>query len=168
MISPACSSVGSSRRCPAAATAFLELWIELLEQTAARSGRPVVFGRGDNAINFVSVNDVAAVVERATIDPTTRGEILEIGGPDNLTFNELARAVQTAAGRTSPARHVPPTMLRLMAATIGRVKPQVGRHARAALAMDCVDLTFDAEPIRRAYPELPTTSLADLVGHSTV
>ncbi|MDP9334135.1 MAG: SDR family oxidoreductase, partial [Actinomycetota bacterium] len=44
------------------ATAFLELWIEILQKTAGRSGRPLVFGRGANAINFVSVTDVAALV----------------------------------------------------------------------------------------------------------
>ncbi len=65
------------------ATAFAELWIELLRQTAGRSGRPLVFGRGDNPINFVSVVDVAALVERAATDTATRGQTLEIGGPDS-------------------------------------------------------------------------------------
>ena len=36
------------------ATAFVELWIDILGSTAT-PGRPVVFGRGDNPINFVSV-----------------------------------------------------------------------------------------------------------------
>jgi NADH dehydrogenase len=145
------------------ATAFLELWIELLEQTASRSGRPIVFGEGDNPINFVSVDDVAAVVEWAITDPTTRGQILEIGGPDNLTFNQLAAAVQTAAGRISAARHVPRSMLHVMANTIGRLKPELGRQTRAALVMDHLDLTFDATPIHRDHPGLPTTSLADVL-----
>lgn len=145
------------------ATAFAELWVDLLEQTARRSGRPLVFGHGDNAINFVSVNDVACLVERAITDPTTRGQVLEIGGPRNLSCNELARAVQTAAGRTSAPRHVPPAMLRLMSATIGRVKPALGRQAKAALVMDRIDLTFDTTAIHRAYPDLPTTSLTDLL-----
>jgi uncharacterized protein YbjT (DUF2867 family) len=150
------------------ATAFFELWIDLLSKTAARSGRPVVFGRGDNPINFVSVTDVAALVERAITDPAARGETFEIGGPDNLTFNELARAVQTAAGRDRPPRHVPSAVLHLMAATIGRVKPELGRQARAALAMDRVDLTFDAAPIHRVYYDLPMTSVTEVLGLSTV
>jgi NADH dehydrogenase len=148
------------------ATAFVELWIELLKRTAARSGRPVVFGRGENRINFVSVTDVAALVERAVTDPATRGETLEIGGPDNLTLNELARAVQTATGGSGPIRHVPPPMLQLMARTVGRLKPELGRQARAALAMDRLDLTFDAAPVHRAYPDLPTASLLDVLGES--
>ena len=142
------------------ATAFLELWIDVLGKTAARSGRPVVFGHGDNPINFVSVTDVAGLLERAVTDTATRGRILEIGGPDNLTFNQLAAAVQAAAGRTGAPRHVPPRMLRLMAGTLGRVKPELGRQARAALVMDHTDLTHYATGIRQAYPGLPCTPLS--------
>ncbi len=150
------------------ATAFAEMWIDLLEQTARRSGRPLVFGHGDNAINFVSVIDVACLVERAITDPATRGQVLEIGGPGNLSLNELARAVQTAAGRTSAPRHLPPAVLRLMGTTIGRVKPALGRQAKAALIMDRVDLTFDTTAIHRIYPDLPATSLTDLLATSSL
>ena len=129
------------------ATAFVELWIDVLRQTAARSGRPVVFGRGNNPINFVSVSDVAALVEHAVTDPATRGRILEIGGPDNLTFNQLAAAIQEAAGRTGAPRHVPPVVLRLMAGTVGRLKPELGRQARAALVMDSADLAYDVTAV---------------------
>lgn len=144
------------------ATAFMELWIELLRKTAGRSGRPLVFGQGDNPINFVSVVDAAEVVARAVTDPATRGKTLVVGGPENLTMNEMAEAVQAAAGRSSPPRHVPPPMLRLMAATLGRVKPQLGRQARAALAMDRTDFTFDG-PNRRPYSDLPCTALAEVL-----
>ena len=134
------------------ATAFLELWIELLRHTAGRSGRPLVFGRGNNPINFVSV-----------VDTATRGQTLEIGGPDNLTFNELALAVLTAGEGSSAPRHVPPVALRLMANTIGRLSPQVGRQTRAALVMDRVDCTFDASPLHDSYPALPCTSVAEVL-----
>lgn len=150
------------------ASAFVELWVDLLRQTAARSGRPLVFGRGDNPLNFVSVQDVAALVDQVVTDPGSRGKILEIGGPDNLSFNQLARVVQTADGRTGSPRHVPPAMLRLAANTIGRFKPQVARQTRAALAMDRTDLTFDATPIRQIYPNLPNTSLSDVLTERSV
>lgn len=67
------------------ATAFVELWIDLLTSTTGRSGRPLVFGRGRNPINFVSVRDVAALVERVVTDQDPPGRTLEIGGPDTLT-----------------------------------------------------------------------------------
>jgi uncharacterized protein YbjT (DUF2867 family) len=149
------------------ASAFLELWIDILGSTAARSGRPVVFGRGDNPINFVSVTDVAALVEHAVTDPASRGRILEISGPEDLTLNQLAAAVQEAAGRTSPPRHVPPLVLRIMARTAGRLKPELGRQARAALLMDGTDLTHDTADIRQAYPDIPSTPLDMCLGPRT-
>ena len=141
------------------ATAFLELWIDVLGSTAARSGRPVVFGRGDNPINFVSVMDVAGLVEQAVTDLATRGRILEIGGPDNLSFNQLAAAIQQAAGRPGAPRHVPRLALRLMARSAAYLKPELGRQARAALVMDQTDFSFDATAIGRAHPGVSRTPL---------
>jgi NADH dehydrogenase len=124
------------------ATAYLEMWLDLLEQTAGRRGRPIVFGRGDNPINFVSVGEVAAVVERVVVDETARGEVVEIGGADNVTFNQLAAVVQDTAGRTARPRHVPRLVLGLMATALRPVKPELARQARAALVMDQADMVF--------------------------
>jgi uncharacterized protein YbjT (DUF2867 family) len=144
-------------------TAYFETWIGLLEETARRSGRPLIFGRGDNPINFVSAGDVAALVEHVISDRTTRGRALDIGGPENLSFNELAAAVQRAAGRTGEPRHVPRPLLRAMTVLMRPVKPDLARQARAALLMDTTDMTFDASPIRTSFPDLPTTTLANLM-----
>ena len=97
-------------------------------------------------------------------DPATRGRILQIGGPENLTFNQLAAAIQAAAGRTSAPRHVPPLALRLMARTAGRLKPELGRQARAALLMDRIRLDCDAGAARQAYPDIPFTTLGMCLG----
>ncbi len=50
-----------------------------------------------------------------------------------------------------------------MASTVGRLKPQLGRQARAALTMDHMDLSFDATPLRRLYPDLPFTAAAEVL-----
>ncbi len=143
-------------------TAFLELWIEILADAAGRTNRALVFGRGRNPINFVSVGDVAVLVERVTLDPATRGQTLEIGGPVDLTMNELARMVVAHRGGSDP-RHIPRAALHAMAATIGRLRPELGRQARAALAMDRSDLTFSGgvNDARARYPDLPCTAPAE-------
>jgi NADH dehydrogenase len=109
-------------------TAFVELWADIMAKAP-------VFGRGDNPINFVSVSDVAAVVERATVDTSLRGQILEVGGPENLTCNQLAAILGELRGRPRTIRHVPRGVLRVMA--------PASRRARAAIAMDTTDMTFD-------------------------
>jgi uncharacterized protein YbjT (DUF2867 family) len=145
------------------ATPFLETWIGLLQTTAGNSGRPLVFGRGDNPISFVSAADVAAVLERVITDPSTRGRTLEIGGAEQLTLNQLAADVQKAAGRVSTPRHVPRTMLRGMTVLMRPFKPELVRQARAALVMDTSDVVFNATTIHEAFPGLPSTTLADLL-----
>ena len=147
------------------ATAFAEFWLELLDQTAGALGRPVIFGRGANPINFVSVSDVAALVERTVVDPSARGATFEIGGPQNVSFNELAARLQHASGRTAPPRHVPRTILRALAAVLGPVQPNRARQLRAAIVMDTRDLSFAATDLHRRFPELPVTSLAAILTH---
>jgi NADH dehydrogenase len=147
-------------------TAFLETWIALFEQTAHGSGRPLVFGRGDNPINFVSVVDVAALVERAVLDTATRYQTIEIGGPQNLSLNQLAAAVQHAAGRPAGPRHVPRTILRLMAVALGPFKSDLARQAQAALTLDTADLVFDGSALRDALPDaaqIPFTSATEVL-----
>jgi uncharacterized protein YbjT (DUF2867 family) len=145
------------------ATAFTELWVELLRRTAGRASRPLVFGRGHNPINFVSVIDVADLVDRVVNDPSTRGQTLEIGGPQNVTLNELARDVAATLDHPGKPRHVPRAALHVMAATVGRLRPELGRQARAALAMDRVDMTFDLDASRLPYADLRCTYLAQVL-----
>jgi len=146
------------------ATAYLELWIDILQQTTGRSGRPLVFGHGNNPINFVSVHDVAAIVDRAVTDPTVRGRTLQITGPLDVTMNELATAVQTAARRTSAPRHLPRTVMEFVTGTVGRAQPALGRQLRAAAAMDQLNLTAGPSDLPETYPRPSITTEMCLTG----
>jgi len=80
----------------------------------------------------------------------------------DLTVNELARMVVAHRGGSDP-RHIPRAALHAMAATIGRLRPELGRQARAALAMDRSDLTFSGgvNDARARYPDPPCTAPAE-------
>ncbi|ABG99428.1 possible nucleoside diphosphate sugar epimerase (plasmid) [Rhodococcus jostii RHA1] len=145
-------------------TAFAELYLDLLAQSTGRSGRPVIFGRGDNPINFVATDDVAALIELAALDASTRGQLFEIGGPRNLTFVELTKILGNRIGDNAVrARHVPRLVLRALAAT-GHLCPTApARLAELALYMDTADMTFDSSPLHDRYPQLPATNVADAI-----
>lgn len=120
------------------AGAFIELYCDLMRQTARGSGRPLVFGRGENRISFASVPDVAAAVDRALVDPSCRGTVIEVV-TQTMTFNELAAGLEADLGPGARRpRHVPRPVLRMLAAA-GATQP--GRQAKAALVMDGYDLT---------------------------
>ena len=141
------------------ATAFMETWATIMSQPLYASGKIPVFGRGDNPVNFVSAADVAALTALAVTDTGLRGQVLELGGPDNLTFNQFAAIVQETTGRRGAVRHIPRPALQAMARLAPAIKPALARQARAALAMDTLDMTFDPIPIRRAFPGLPETGI---------
>lgn len=110
------------------------------------------------------MRDVASLVERVVTDQEPHDRTLEIGGPDTLTFTALPRMVAASRGRSMEPRHMPRPALHVMAATVGRLRPGLGRQARAALAMDWYDLTFRVSPnARDTFTNLPGTSVAELL-----
>jgi NADH dehydrogenase len=141
------------------ATAFMETWGKIMGRPLQASGKIPVFGRGDNPINFVSATDVAALISHVVATPSLRGQVLELGGPGDLTFNQVAAILQEAAGRPGTVRHIPRPALHAMALATAGLKPALARQARAALAMDTVNMTFDPSPARRAFPDLPNTDM---------
>lgn len=141
------------------ATAFMETWGAIMGRPLQASGKILVFGRGDNPVNFVSADDVAALVSQAATSPGLHGQILELGGPDNLTFNQVAVILREAAGCRAAVRHIPRPALQVMAWLTSAVRPALARQARAALAMDTIDMSFDPAATRRAFPDLPNTGM---------
>lgn len=141
------------------ATAFMETWGTIMGEPLRSSGKIPVFGKGDNPVNFVSATDVAALVSHAVTSPGLRGQVLELGGPDNLTFNQVAAIVQQATGCRGALRHIPRPALRATACLTAVIKPALARQARAALAMDTIDMTFDSTAARQAFPDLPNTDM---------
>jgi uncharacterized protein YbjT (DUF2867 family) len=119
------------------ASAYRERWEQVLRDSAGRSGRPVVLGKGTNPVNFVSVAEVAHVVADACLDPLARGRVLEVRGQQDLTLTDLARGL--SAPGVSP-RHVPRPLLRVVGRLAGPVRPDVARLARLAVWMDTADL----------------------------
>ncbi len=134
--------------------AFTQTWFDVLEETAGRSHRPVIFGHGHQERPWVSVDDVAALVVRAVLDPELRGRTLEICGPEAMSLTALAEHLMARRGWSGQPRHIHPFVLRCMAATVGRVRPDIGRQVRTALFMDAPD-PFAGNP-------LPAGGFADL------
>jgi uncharacterized protein YbjT (DUF2867 family) len=141
------------------ATAFMETWGTIMGRPLQTSGKIPVFGRGDNPVNFVSATDVAALIAYAAARPVLRRQVLEIGGPDNLSFNHVAVIVQDATGCRGTVRHIPRPALQAAAWLTAPIKPALARQARAALAMDTIDMSFDPGPTRQAFPDLPNTDM---------
>jgi NADH dehydrogenase len=142
-------------------SAFTETWGGMMLSSLQTSGRIQVFGRGDNPSNFVSVIDVAALVESVVTGERLGSREIDFGGPDTLTFNQLAAIVQDVAGRRAAVRHIPRPVLRAMSHVARPLNPQLARQSRAAVVLDTIDMSFDPRPARREFPDVPETSVRE-------
>ncbi len=127
---------------------------EFLGKSILQSGKVTIMGRGNNPTNFVAARDVARFAVLALTDPRARGKTIEIGGLDNITKNEVATMYSRLAGRPAKVRHLPPSVLRGMAAVFKLLHPGISRIMHVSAVMDTTDQTFDA---RRALGEYPMT-----------
>jgi uncharacterized protein YbjT (DUF2867 family) len=143
--------------------AYLQTWIAITGAKLADKGQALVFGPGRNPINFVSAHDVAAVVDLAVCDRSLRGQLLEVGGPENLTFTQLAERLVTASGRPGRIRHIPLAPLRAMSLLARPVSPAFARQAQAAVVMNTTDMTLDTSTIRDRLPTIPATTLEEVI-----
>jgi uncharacterized protein YbjT (DUF2867 family) len=127
--------------------AYIELWSGITGAKVGSGGPALVFGRGANPINFVSVHDVAAAVHHAIDDPSLHGRTVDVAGPDNLTMTEFAAALGARK-----VNHIPRP-----------IQPAFARQAVAAVAMDTIGMSADPAATRACFPDIGWRSVADVI-----
>jgi uncharacterized protein YbjT (DUF2867 family) len=143
--------------------AYLETWVGIIGAKLPGNGPALVFGPGRNPIPFVSARDVAAVIDLAVHDPSLRGQVLEVAGPEQLTFTQLAGRLVAATGRPGRVRHIPLPMLRAMSVLARPFAPVFARQAQAAVVMNTTDMTADSAVLRARFPTISATTLDELL-----
>lgn len=144
-------------------TAYMETWVGILGGPLLATGKTRIFGVGENPINFVSAGDVAGLVDLATVDPSFRGRAIDIGGPDDMTFNQLVARFEATTGHTGIKAHAPVPMMRAMAFVLRPFKPILAAQIQAGIVMDARDMRFDAAQARLGYPTIVPTSLEAMI-----
>jgi UDP-glucose 4-epimerase len=74
----------------------------------ALRGEPItVYGDGEQRRSFCHVHDVVAALLGLLDHPGAVGDVFNVGAPNEVTINELARLILAATGSSSPVVHVP-------------------------------------------------------------
>jgi uncharacterized protein YbjT (DUF2867 family) len=133
--------------------AFIELHAhELIGKAILAGGTATILGAGERPMNFVAVRDVARLAVSAVATPSLRGRVVDIGGPENLTQNQVASTYARVSGRELKVRHLPAGLVRILATLIGPLHPGIARVMRASLAGEMIDQTFDPGALLAAHP----------------
>jgi uncharacterized protein YbjT (DUF2867 family) len=143
-------------------TAYIETWCDVLGTPLLKKGKTLVFGRGQNPINWVSAGDVARFVEVAVVDPALRGMEIDVGGAENLSMTDFVDVFQRATGCFGSVRHVSPIAMRLAAIAMSLARSSRARQIRAGIVMDTAPMAFDAFELTRSYPAIRRTSVAEV------
>ena len=109
-----------------------------------------VIGSGRSKVQPIHIDDVTACIRKAVTSDAYLNGTYEIGGPEQLTYEEVSKAVAAALGVRRPTVHMPMLFMRTMARVAGAVlpKPPVTTDQLIMLQEDNV---CDPENIREAF-----------------
>ena len=85
-----------------------------------------------------------------------------VGGPENLTLNQVAEIFEKVAGRPASKSHMPLPVMRVMSVVMRPFNPALARQIAAGVFMDTADQTFDMSETLKLYP-VKLTRLEDYV-----
>jgi uncharacterized protein YbjT (DUF2867 family) len=95
-------------------TAFMDIWIdEILAKGMREKGVATIFGSGDNVGNYIAVDDVAEFAVRIAESSITN-EVVEAGGPSDVTMNQLTTLLERRLNKQVRRRHIPVVAMRLL------------------------------------------------------
>ncbi len=128
---------------------FQEVWLAPLTGIDAAAGTALIYGRGQTQQRYVALDDVASLVAHLAVaeDPP---DIVEFGGPEELTRMDVVAYFEQATGASMRVRHVPRLALSVGHRALARVKPEIASLMGMSLYSDTHPATWDDAPLRRA------------------
>jgi uncharacterized protein YbjT (DUF2867 family) len=100
-------------------TALMDVWIDqLLAAGIRKNGVTQIFGDGTAVANYVAVADVADFAVKVLGRVDVVNEVIEFGGPSNVSFNDLATIVERQLGVQAKRRHIPVPVMKVLAPVI--------------------------------------------------
>jgi NADH dehydrogenase len=96
-------------------TAFMDVWIDQIFARGIREkGMATIFGAGSRVANYIAIEDVARFALQIVSRPAIVNESIDVGGPSNLSQNDLVTLIEARLRSSGKRRHVPVAALRLL------------------------------------------------------
>ena len=108
------------------------------------------------------MEDVARFARITFEGPGAGNRLIEIGGPENLTLNQVAEIFENMSGCRAKKRYVPLPMMRIMSSLIQLINPALSRQIRLGIYLDTANLCYDMTETLKVFP-LPLTHLKEWV-----
>ncbi len=134
------------------ASAFMEMHIhKLMGESILQKNKATIFGEGNLQLNTVSAKDIAKVI-LLLVQQKMDAELIEIGGPDNLSRKEIVNLYGEILNRQPKVKHISRGQLRFLSKVIKPFHSGLSRIMKTSAALDELDLGFDNSKIQAALP----------------
>jgi uncharacterized protein YbjT (DUF2867 family) len=86
---------------------FMDVWLSPHAGFDAVGGSVRVYGSGDRPVSVIAAADVARYVAGTVDALAARNQVIELGGPEALSWNAIVDRFERALGRPITRQHVP-------------------------------------------------------------
>jgi len=86
---------------------YMEVWLSPAVGFDAANAKAQIYGMGEEPVSWISFRDVARFAVASLDNPAARNAVLELGGPEALTPNQVVSIFERASGKTFEVQHVP-------------------------------------------------------------
>jgi uncharacterized protein YbjT (DUF2867 family) len=120
---------------------FMELWLSAAVGFDAMNGKVNTCGTGENPLAYISFKDVARFAVESISNPSAKNEILELGGPQNLSQLEAVKIFEEAFDKKIDVSQIP--FEALQAQLDGAEDPMQKSFSGLMLCVangDCIDM----------------------------
>lgn len=137
--------------------AFQEVHLGPLARFDIARGKVSIIGRGDSERRWIATEDVAALVAALSVEPDAP-EVVEVGGPEAISKNQLIEVAERVSGRKIKTQHMPRSLARLIVKMTARRNDALASALGAGLHQDLVPATWDDAALRDRgiEPQSPT------------
>ena len=92
-------------------SAFMEIWVAMMTDGIRKNGTIMLFGDGRMVSNYIAGEDVAEISARILMRPEIVNESIKLGGPSNISGEQLAALVEAQLGVKAKRRRIPTPVL---------------------------------------------------------
>lgn len=133
--------------------AFMEWHAHIfLGKGILEKGQTSILGAGEDKVNFISACDVAKFVVIGLTNARACDRVLDVGGPSNITKNDLAKMYMEFSGKQAKVSHLPKPMMRVMSVALKPFQPGVSRVMLLSYLNEGHDQSFDPTKLLQEFP----------------
>lgn len=139
-------------------TAFMDIWVPMIAGDIQKKGVAMIFGDGTRLANFIAVEDVAEIAVRILTSESIQNESIDIGGPANISLEQLVATVERELGVSARRRRMPAGVLRFMSVALRPFHEVASRMMSLGYFMASRDTSFaDWRATMDRFGVTPTT-----------